>query len=292
MKLHLTIAYFGQRYHGWQRQPDRLTIQQAVEMAAARVFNQPITLIGASRTDSGVHAEGQSAHVVIDQTTIPIERIASALNARLPTDIDVRRVRVVPDDFDARRQSCWKHYRYRVHNAAYRPVADWGRIYHYWRTVDDAKLVAAAGRMVGKHDFAAFAHASSQPRLTTVRTIYRLDVTREEGARGQGLGAREDASTYNPGPATLDPHSPSPSPQPLAPCLVFDICGDGFLYKMIRNTVGALLEVGRGHQPVEWIDEMLAGGVAMRAQHGPPAAPAQGLTLLSVNYQPWPVAGE
>ena len=258
MKLHLTIAYFGQRYHGWQRQPDRLTVQQAVEQAAARVFHQPITLIGASRTDSGVHAEGQSAHVVVEPTTIPIERISAALNARLPTDIDVRSVRVVPDDFDARKHACWKHYRYRVHNAHYRPVADWGRIYHYWRHVDDAKLAAGAARMVGTHDFAAFAHASSQPRLTTVRTIYRLDVTR----------------------------------RPSADELVFDIAGDGFLYKMIRNTVGALLEVGRGHKPVEWIDEMLSGGVAMRAHHGPPAAPAQGLTLLSVNYQPWPKAGE
>ncbi|MDD4889022.1 MAG: tRNA pseudouridine(38-40) synthase TruA [Phycisphaerae bacterium] len=251
MRLHLTIAYFGQRYHGWQRQPGRPTVQQAVEMAAARVFDEPVIVIGASRTDAGVHAEGQSAHMIVTKDR-PINRIAMAMNARLPTDIDIRRVRPVSDEFDARKSACWKHYRYRIHNTASRPIADWGRIYHYWRTIDDDRLRSAAVRMVGAHDFAAFAHASSQPRLTTVRTIYRLDVTR------------------------------------LADELVFDICGDGFLYKMIRNTVGALLDVGRGHHPPEWIDEMLAGGQAMRAQHGPPAAPAQGLTLLTVSYLPFP----
>lgn len=255
MKLHLTIAYFGQRYHGWQRQPGRPTVQEAVEQAAARVFDEPVTVIGASRTDAGVHAEGQSAHAVVTNER-PIDRVAMALNARLPTDIDIRSARVVPDEFDARKSACWKHYRYRVHNATSRPVADWGRVYHYWRTMDDARLVGAAARFIGTHDFAAFAHASSQPRATTVRTIYRLDVTRTGDS------------------------------------LVFDICGDGFLYKQIRNTVGALLDVGRGHRPVEWIDEMIAGGKVMRQQHGPPAAPAQGLTLMQVNYAPFPQAGD
>ena len=177
MKLKLTIAYFGQRYHGWQRQPGLETIQGAVEQAAFRVFKEPVVLIGASRTDAGVHAEGQSAHLVA-QRAIPPDRIAPALNSRLPTDIDIRRVEQVADDFDARRNARWKLYRYRLHNAIYRPVADWGRVYHYWRKVDDERIREGAARLAGTHDFAALAHASTQPRLTTVRTIYRLDVAR------------------------------------------------------------------------------------------------------------------
>jgi len=253
MKLRLTIAYFGQRYHGWQRQLDLPTVQAAVERAAVRVFKEPANVVGASRTDAGVHAEGQSAHVLV-QRLIPIDRIAQALNSRLPRDIEVRQVEQVPDDFDARKDARWKLYRYRVHNAVGRPIADWGRIYHYWRRVDDEQIRQAADRLIGTHDFAALAHASSQPRRTTVRTIYQLDVLR----RGDEL--------------------------------VFDVAGDGFLYRMVRNTVGALLEVGRGHRPIEWMDELLTDGVVARQRKAPASTPPQGLTLVSVHYTPYPAA--
>ncbi len=254
MKLKLTIAYFGQRYHGWQRQRDLPTVQQAVEESATRVFKHPLDVVGASRTDSGVHAEGQVAHLVCEQR-IPLDRIPAAMNSRLPTDIEVRRALPVPDDFDARRHACWKLYRYRVHNATSRPIADWGRVYHYWREVDDERMQCAAGRLVGTHDFAALAHASSQPRETTVRTIYRLDVIRD----GAGLD--------------------------------IEVIGDGFLYRMVRNVVGTLLDVGRGHREPGWIDELLAGGAALRARNAPPSAPPQGLTLVHISYLPYPQFG-
>ena len=252
MKLKLTIAYFGQRYQGWQAQrPDQPTVQAAVQAAALRVFKEPLQIVGASRTDSGVHAEGQVAHVVVSRE-LPPGRVAMALNSRLPTDIEVRRVEPVGDDFHARRDARWKWYRYRVHNATARPIADWGRVWHYWRQVDDGRVRAAADRLVGTHDFAALQSASDQPRLTTVRTIFRLDVMRHYDQ------------------------------------LVVDVTGDGFLYRMVRNIVGLLMEIGRGRREPEWIDELLAGGGDARRTGGTICAPAQGLTLMQVNYTPHP----
>lgn len=254
MRLKLTIAYFGQRYHGWQRQADVSTVQERVEESAWRVFKEPLSVQGASRTDSGVHAEGQVAHVDV-QRELPLDRIASALNSRLPTDIEVRHVERAADNFDARRDACWKWYRYRVHNATARPTADWGRVWHYWREIDDSRVREAAARLVGRQDFAALASASTQPRETTVRTIYSLDVMRHYDQ------------------------------------LIIDVTGDGFLYKMVRNIVGLVLEVGRGRYEPQAVTDMLQAGSDARARGGMPSAPPQGLTLMEIHYTPHPLAG-
>ncbi len=257
MKLKLTIAYFGQRYHGWQRQRDDDTVQERVEAAARRVFGQPVNVVGASRTDAGVHAEGQTAHVELaERPRVPADRIAAALTSRLPKDIDIREAVEVDESFDARKGACWKWYRYRIHNVARRPTADWGRVWHYWREMDDDLLADAAGRLVGRRDFAALASVSRQPRETSVRSLFRVDVSRHYDQ------------------------------------VIVDVLGDGFLYKMVRNIVGLLTEVGRGQVPPQRVDELLAMGTAARQAGGMPAAPAQGLTLMEIHYTPHPLAGK
>ncbi|MCG3177729.1 MAG: tRNA pseudouridine synthase A [Phycisphaerae bacterium] len=251
MKLKLTIAYFGQRYHGWQHQPGLPTVQGCLQDVARRVLREPVEVIGASRTDAGVHAEGQVAHVQVADLHIPPHRVAEALTARLPSDIDVRRADVMDEAFHARLNACWKWYRYRVHNADSRPVGDWGRSWHYWRKVDDGRLRAAAARFVGTRDFAALQARSSQPRESTVRTVHRVDVYRHYDE------------------------------------LIFDVVGNGFLYKMVRNIVGVVLEVGRGKRDPDWIDEALAAGDAARDIGGMVTAPAHGLTLMEIHYEPY-----
>jgi tRNA pseudouridine38-40 synthase len=234
-------------------------VQGHVEETARRVLKQPLELVGASRTDQGVHAEGQVAHVEVDHCPVPLNRLARALNSRLPTDIEVRKVEPVGDDFDARRGACYKWYRYRVWNARKRPIADWGRAWHVWRRLEDDRIRDGAARFVGTQDFAALQSSTDQPRESTVRTIYRLDVMRHYGQ------------------------------------LIFDVMGDGFLYRMVRNIVGMLIEVGRGKEEPAWINEQLAKGASAREGGNMLSAPPHGLTLMEISYQPHPaesVSGE
>lgn len=245
--LKLVLAYDGTDFHGWQRQAGVRTVQETLEDILRRVLRHPLNVAGASRTDAGVHARGQVAGVRT-AATIPIRNLTHAVGDRLPHDLTLLHVREAPPGFHASRDACGKLYRYRVFNATRRPVELLAAryVWHVWFPLDLERMSAAASPLVGTHDFAAFA-SSGAPRQSTVRTVERVALRR----RGDEV--------------------------------LFDVAGDGFLYNQVRNMVGTLVEVGRGHWPLERVAEILASGD--RSQAGP-TAPPQGLCLQWVRYGP------
>jgi len=241
----LTIAYDGTAYHGWQRQQQNLiTIQEVLEKAVGFATGRAVSIKGAGRTDAGVHAAGQVANFFTD-TPIPERRLHQVINKRLPWDIRVLRAEPVGENFDAITSATSKLYRYTVYNHSTIPIPLVRYNYHFYPPCDLAALQAAAQVVVGEHDFTSFSSTGS-PRTTNVRNLLRCEVSR------------------------LD-HQ-----------IFFDLEATGFLYHMVRNIVGTLLEIGRGHWPIDKMGEILAS--SDRRQAGP-LAPAQGLSLQWVRYE-------
>ena len=243
--IKLIIAYDGTDFHGWQTQPGLRTVQDEIETAAKRVCGHPLKISGAGRTDAGVHARGQVA-TFLDESGIPAANLARAIGHRLPLDISIVHACEAPLELHASRSARSKLYRYRLHTGDRRPVERMRQryAYHLWLRLDPDRIRAAAARLVGTHDFAGMASKGS-PRATTVRTIRRISVRR-----------------------VLDE-------------VLIDVEGDGFLYNQVRNMVGTLIEIGRGHWPCERIDEILE---ARDRSLAGPTAPAQGLCLQWVRY--------
>ena len=242
--IKITIAYDGSDYHGWQRQIDGLvTVQQTLEEALVRVVKHPLTIRGSGRTDTGVHAQGQVANF---RTTskVPTERLHLAVNARMPKSIRVKKAEEVAADFDSIRSAQSKLYRYLVVNHENVDPCMVRYCYHFWKKCDEHLMQEAANYFLGEHDFAAFA-TTRHKRLTTVRHLMRCEVSRENEK------------------------------------IYFDLQANGFLYNMVRNIVGTLLEIGRGHWSVSRAPEILAGKVR---RHAGPKAPPHGLTLQEVYY--------
>lgn len=246
--LKMVIAYDGTDFCGWQRQSGQRTVQEEIEQVLRRVLRHPLNIQGAGRTDSGVHAAGQVANVVTT-SPIPAHNLYRALNSRLPNDIAIVRVSQVPAEFHATRSAVSKLYRYRIWNDLAKPVEHHLQryTYHYWRGLEIGRMQEAARYLVGHQDFAAMASKSGQPRRTTWRTIYRCDVYRV---------GRE---------------------------IRVDVEGSGFLYNMVRNVVGTLIEVGRGHWDVERIPRILESRDRGNAGQ---TAPANGLCMQWVKYLP------
>ena len=248
----LTIAYDGHGYHGWQKQePPGVrgglrTVQGVVEKVARELLKQPVHLQGASRTDAGVHANGQVA-LVDAATRIPVERLAQAFNARLPGSIEVRHAEIVDPTFDIR-AAVTKQYRYRIWNTPRRPLGMRHLVYHFWTPLDVDRMDDAARRLVGEHDFASFT-AAGHGRLSTVRTIHRCTAERCTGCGGDEVHVVVE--------------------------------GNGFLYNMVRIIVGTLIEVGRGYWPPEQLDEILAAKDRRAAGR---TAPPEGLCLEWIQY--------
>ncbi len=243
----LVLAYDGTDFHGWQRQAGVRTVQQELEATLQNLLGRPVEVLGASRTDAGVHARGQVASVRA-ACPIPPQRLAAVLTARLPPDVCVLHVCRTGLEFHPSRDARSKLYRYRIFNSR-RPAiesAAAGRVWHVWHTLEIEAMRAAARELVGRHDFAAFANLGSL-RQSTVRTIY-----------GIGIHRRADE-------------------------VIIDVEGDGFLYQQVRNMVGTLVEVGRGHWPPDQVRRILAG--RDRSQAGP-TAPPRGLCLQWVRYGP------
>ena len=242
--IKLIIAYDGSAYHGWQIQTaDLPTVQAVLKDIIQHVVRHPIDLKGTSRTDAGVHADGQVGNF-ITHCDIPVYRLHLAINSRCPRDIAIRSAEEVPLDFHASFSARSKLYRYRVYNSPDKPVHLVNKVYHYWRDLEVEKMSAAAKPLVGRHDFAGFASASGR-KGPTERTILRCDVYRQDIE------------------------------------VIFKIEGDGFLYNMVRNIVGTLLEIGRGHWPVDRIDHILT---TCDRQDAGPTVPPGGLTLQWVKY--------
>jgi len=243
--LGLLLAYDGSDFHGWQKQPGMRTVQEIVEQAIRRVVRHQVVVCGSGRTDAGVHASGQVANF---ETTcdIPCESLRKAIGSRLPKDISLFRVYQVPLGFRASADALSKLYRYTIYNHPNRPVERHRQryVYHFWHQLQIGHMQAAAAQMVGEHDFAAFASKGSD-RESTVRTILRCAVHRY----------------YNE--------------------IYVDVEGTGFLYNQVRNMVGTLVEIGRGHWPPETVEAILACGNRSKAG---PTAPARGLCLRWVRY--------
>jgi tRNA pseudouridine38-40 synthase len=220
MRLKLTIAYDGTDYAGWQVQPGAATVQGAVEAAVAAVEGRASAVRGAGRTDAGVHALGQVAHVDVAKPLAP-GVWARALNAHLSRDVRVMEAEEAGDDFDARRSAANKLYRYRVWTGPF--VSPFVRRYvaHAPREHDLAAMREAARLLVGRHDFEAFTVADRETK-TSVRELRRLDVDRE----GEEIVVSAEA--------------------------------DGFLRAMVRTLAGTLLAVGDGRIRVETVAEALA----------------------------------
>jgi len=241
--IKLTIAYDGSKYHGWQIQPGRRTIQGELIEAISELLGWRVRVCGASRTDAGVSALGQVALIQID-SPIPTDRLAKAISDRLPAGITVCEAVEVPLGFDVIGAVKSKLYRYTIFTGRVPPVLQISHCWHIPDKLDIAAMDAATKMLVGTKDFKSFASASDK-RESTVRTIFRCDVTGEND------------------------------------WVYVDVEGDSFLYNMVRNIVGTLVEVGRGRWKPEKVLEILQARDRTAAG---PLAPAAGLCLMRITY--------
>ncbi len=227
----LILSYRGTSYAGWQRQKNALAVQQVVEEALEDLLRHPVRTVGAGRTDAGVHARGQVAHLELEET-FPVRGLVGGLNHRLPPDIRVMGASRMPEDFHALRRASSKVYRYRLSRERILSPLDADFVVRVGRGVEVALLESAARLLVGRHDFTAFAVAGGSHRQP-FRRIFAAD--------WEECGSE----------------------------LIFSIEGEGFLRGMVRSLVGTLLEVGDGRRSLGGLRELLQG--RPRSAAGPTA---------------------
>jgi tRNA pseudouridine38-40 synthase len=242
-KIKLTIQYDGSRYSGWQIQPGKRTIQGELVEALSNLVRVRTHVHGASRTDAGVSALGQVGLFEIE-SPIPTENFADAINDRLPHEIVVTSAEEAPRGFDLLGGVKSKLYRYTIYTGRYRPVLRLNQCWHMPKKFDAGAMNQAAQLLVGTKDFKSFASAADR-RESSVRTIFRCDVT------------VEDKWIY------------------------VNVEGDGFLYNMVRNIVGTLVDVGLGRWKPGKMNEILETKSRTAAGR---LAPAQGLCLMWIRY--------
>jgi tRNA pseudouridine38-40 synthase len=243
-RYRLTIEYDGTPYAGWQRQDNGPSVQQVLEEAVAAFSGEPATLFGAGRTDAGVHALAQVAHLDLGRAW-PAETVREALNAHLrPHPVTVLAVAAVPDGFDARFSARGRRYEYRIVDRRPPLALDRERAWHVKRSLDAAAMHAAAQRLLGHHDFTTFRAAGCQAR-SPMKTLDRLDVAREGEAVVVRAGARS------------------------------------FLHSQVRSMVGSLRMVGDGRWSA---DDLAAALAACDRTACGPVAPPHGLYLVGVDY--------
>ena len=245
-RLRLTVAYDGSPFAGWQSQANANGIQDHLEAAFAKLCGgNRIVIHGSGRTDAGVHARGQVAHVdVPDATQHSLERWRGALNAHLPAEVGMVKVGHAPAAFHARFTTTGKIYRYRIWNSPVLSPFEKGRAWHFPNPLSFEVLAQTAQLFVGEHDFAAFSANRGKPVETTVRTIRRVTVKHRRRL------------------------------------ITLEYEGNGFLYKMVRLLTGALVRCAQGRASADWIPRLLAGQAGKNSF----AAPAEGLYLLRVLY--------
>lgn len=253
----LTVAYDGTLFHGWQKQspadgsapvePLR-TVQGVLEEVVREVVREPVNLVGASRTDAGVHAVGQVAAFSSEQV-IPVEKLPLAINSRLPDDVQVRRAEIVHDEFSPISDAVAKGYRFSIAHGGpaqtMPPLFDRFVLYYTYHALDPARMNEAAKHLIGEHDFASFAQIN-HGRESTIRTIFDCGVSATAPDR----------------------------------CHI-DVSGSGFLYNMVRIIAGTLVEVGRGRMEPDQVRSILAA--KDRRAAGPTLSP-EGLCLMWVRY--------
>jgi tRNA pseudouridine38-40 synthase len=222
MRLKLLVAYEGGNFRGWQSQAGGGAVQDYIEAAFEKICGARVRIHGAGRTDAGVHALGQCAHVDLEMTKREMDW-AAALNANLPGAIRVLRCARARGDFHARYSAAGKVYRYRIWNGPIFSPFELGWAWHLPMPLDIEAMRVAAKSFEGTHDFAAFAANRGKPEHDTVRAIYKLAVSK----KGE--------------------------------LVTLEYRGNGFLYKMVRLMTGALVKVGQGRAPVDSIREYLEG---------------------------------
>ena len=247
-RIRLVIAYDGAPFDGWQSQATANGVQDHIEAAFLAVAGLRLRIHGSGRTDAGVHATGQIAHVDLPRGKLAPATWMAALNANLPGGIRITRasrVRGGDDGFHARFSAKGKRYLYRLWNATYMHPLEIGRAWHIPRALDLDLLRAAAAQLVGRHDFARFTANRGQKEPDTVRTIHRIGV------------------------------------QSRGPLITLAFEGDGFLYKMVRLLTGAIVRVAEKRAPASFITDLLDTRVKARTHF---MAIAGGLSLARVFY--------
>jgi tRNA pseudouridine38-40 synthase len=244
MRVKMIVAYDGTNYKGWQVQPNGITIEEVLNKNLSNLLGEQIVVSGASRTDSGVHSLGNIA-VFDTNTRMPADKIAFALNQRLPEDIVVQGSCEVEDGWHPRYQNSRKTYEYRILNRTFRMPTRRLDTYFYHYPLDVEKMKKAASYLEGEHDFKSFCAIGAQVK-TTVRTIYACDVEKE------------------------------------GDIITIRVTGNGFLYNMVRIIAGTLVQVGGGAIEPEAVKEILAK--KDRSAAGP-TAPAHGLTMMGIEFE-------
>lgn len=264
----LTIAYDGSRYQGWQRQPDtNLTVQGMLERTISDLKGYPVEVNGSGRTDGGVHAQAQTASIILSGK-VEEELFREELNRALPEDIRVREVKLVKNGFHARYSAKGKCYEYAVDTREKADVFTRKYAYHFPEKLDIPSMEKAAELLVGKHDFAAFTDRNEDQ--STVRTIYeiRIEAEKKNPDERENQPGTADAGRLN-----------KIGMQGSKIKIIYK--GNGFMYHMVRILTGTLLEVGTGKRSPESMIELLERGERQQAGF---LAPACGLSLKEVYY--------
>lgn len=249
--IKLTIEYSGTQFSGWQVQPDKRTVQGEIEKALKIIFKKKIRINGSGRTDSGVHAAGQVANFKVN-SKMPCAEMVRAMNGNLAEDITILSALDVSPDFHAQFSAKRKTYRYSIFNRPTRPALNAGYLLWVQNSINLNRIKKEARDLVGKHDFKSLtatdpAKNDQYPDKSTVRTIYEITVKKS------------------------------------GPLITIDITANGFLYKMVRNIVGVLLDVGTGRIPTGSVKSILKAKSRPAARE---TAPACGLSLMEVCYHP------
>ncbi len=243
MRFALGLEYDGTHFSGWQSQPGGNTVQDVLETALTRIAAMPVRVMCAGRTDAGVHALAQVAHFDCAAERSPTAWVRG-VNAHLSSQVAVRWAVSVPEDFHARFSARGRHYRYLLLNRSVRPGLLSNRVGWCHQALDLEAMQTAAACLIGEHDFSSFRAAECQAK-SPVKTMCRFEITRSEDL------------------------------------ICFDCSANAFLHHMVRNLVGALVYVGMGRRPVDWIGELL---VARDRRIAAPTFAPHGLYLAGVDY--------
>lgn len=248
----MTLAYDGTAFAGWQVQPANTTIQGVLEAALKQVTGVQQRITASGRTDAGVHALGQVAAFEC-QTSLTPSDLCRALNANTPEAIVILELEEIQEGFHAIRDAVRKRYRYVLSDGPLMDIFSRTYCWHHWKRLDVEEMQRAAQLLLGTHDFVSF-QAKGAERLTTVRTIFDIGFERRSYLQsGAGEGSK----------------------------ILFEVEADGFLYNMVRNIVGTLIEIGHGRKPIEWLTQVLSAKDRKAAGQ---TAPAYGLFLVKVDY--------
>jgi tRNA pseudouridine38-40 synthase len=244
----LNISYDGTRYHGWQVQPNADTIQQTIQDILSQIVNQRCYIVGSGRTDAGVHALNQIAHFRINKQ-LNVHKLQKSFNALLPKDIRVESILFVPNTFHARYSAIAKRYRYYIKTGPVISPFDRNYYYHYKPELNLERLQKASQHFIGTYDFSTFANEANKGSAAknATKTIYSIEI------------------------------------QQFQDKIIIDFYGNGFLYKMVRNIVGTLIAAASTKISIAAIPELMH---AKDRRLAPNSAPAHGLFLMAVEYEP------